>query len=162
MTAPRWLALGIAFALSSAAIAQDKAANKLPDEVVKALEKDDDLEVYSLSGDTTDKDGWHGAKVWGKATAKKDESKALATALAKGVTEGEKGSRCFLPRHGVRAAHGGKVYDLLICFECGWVYVYVDKSDKPMVFLISDGPHKAMDKILTDAKVPLDKPAKDK
>lgn len=161
MNAVRLFAVSLALALTSAAAAQDRA-NKLPEAALTALEKDEGLEVYSLSGDTAEKDGWHGAKVWGKTLVNKDESKKLAAALAKGVTEGDKGSRCFVPRHGVRAVHGGKVYDLLICFECGWVYVYADQSDKPTVLMISDSPHKAMDKLLTDAKIPLDKPAKDK
>ncbi|MBN9122709.1 MAG: hypothetical protein J0I06_26790 [Planctomycetes bacterium] len=73
--------------------------------------------------------------------------------MAKGVTEGDKGARCFVPRHGVRAVHGGKTYDLVICFECGWVYVFVDGSDKPTRLMISETPHKMLDKILTDAKV---------
>lgn len=144
----------------SASPAQDKDANKLPDAVKTALEKAGELEVYSLNGDTSDKEGWHGAKVLGKATVKKDDAAKLASALVKGVSEGDRGARCFIPRHGVRAAYDGKTYDLVICFECGWVYVYADGSDKPKVLMISGSPAAALNKILTDAKVPLAKPDK--
>jgi hypothetical protein len=133
--------------------------NKLPDAVVKALEKAEELEVYSLDGE--DKDGWRGWKVLGKTTVTDaDARKALAAVVVKGVGEGAKGARCFIPRHGLRAAHAGKTYDLVICFECGWVYVYTDSSDKPNVLLISETPRKPLDKALADAKVKLARPGK--
>ena len=156
MALTRWLAVAVVFGFVASAGAEDK--NKLPDAVATALEKAGELEVYSIDGDKPDKDGWHGWKVLGKSTVKKDEAAKLATAVAKGVTEGDKGARCFIPRHGVRAVYDGKTYDLVICFECGWVYVFVDKSDKPTRLMISESPHKLLDKILTDAKVPLAKP----
>ncbi|MBN9010416.1 MAG: hypothetical protein J0H63_09890 [Rhizobiales bacterium] len=137
--------------LAASGFAQDR--NKLPDDVATALKKAGELEVYSLNGDTEEKDGWHGSKVLGKTTVKKGDATKLAETIAKGVTEGDKGARCFVPRHGVRAVHGGKTYDLVICFECGWVYVFVDGSDKPTRLMISETPHKMLDKILTDAKV---------
>ena len=155
MALTRWLAVAVVFALVTFAPAEEK--NQLPDAVATALEKAGKLEVYSLDGDKTDKDGWHGWKQLGKTTVEKEEAAKVATAVKKGVTEGDKGARCFIPRHGVRAVYDGKTYDLVICFECGWVYVYVDKSDKPTVLMISESPHKALDKILTDAKVPLAK-----
>jgi hypothetical protein len=159
MTRVGWCLAAVALAAAFPAVAQ-KDQNKLPEAVAKALEKAGELEVYSLGGETTDPGAWRGSKVLGKTTAKKEDSAKLATALAKGVTEGDKGARCFVPRYGVRAAHGGKTYDLVISFECGWVYVYTDTSDKPQVFLISDSPRKVLDKLLTDAKVPLAKPEK--
>ena len=155
MALTRWVAVAVALALGTCAVAQDK--NKLPDAVATALEKAGELEVYSLAGEAGDKDGWHGVKVLGKTTVTKDDATKLASAVAKGVTEGDKGARCFIPRRGVRAVYDGKTYDLVICFECGWVYVYVDKSDKPTRLMISETPHKFFDKILTDAKVPLAK-----
>jgi hypothetical protein len=156
-----WIVFGVVLVFAGAGGAQ-KDANKLPDAVRTALEKAGELEVYSLNGETKDEDGWHGSKVLGKTTVKKEAATKLAGALAKGVTEGERGARCFIPRHGVRATYNGKTYDLVICFECGWVYVYTDKSDKPLVLMISTSPNNALNKILTDAKVPLTKPEKEK
>ena len=158
MALTRWFAVLVVFAFVASAGAEEK--NQLPDAVATALEKAGKLEVYSLDGEKTDKDGWHGWKVLGKTTVEKEEAVKVAAAVKKGVTEGDKGARCFIPRHGARAVYDGKTYDLVICFECGWVYVYVDKSDKPTVLMISQTPQKLLDKILTDAKVPLAKSEK--
>jgi hypothetical protein len=149
-------------ALAGSSGAEDKKLeNKLPDAVVKALQKADEVVVYSLNGETGEKDGWHGAKDLGNTAVKDaDAKKALGEAMKKGVAEGTAGARCFIPRHGLRAKYDGKTYDLLICFECHWVYVYTDNADKPQVFVIADSPQKALNKILTDAKVPLAKPEK--
>jgi hypothetical protein len=148
--------------LSGTAVADDRPLeNKLPAAVLAALEKGEGLELYSLNGDTDEPGGWHGAKVLGRTTVRAAaDRKALASALKKGVEEGKDGARCFIPRHGVRVAHAGKRYDLLICFECRWPYVYTDGSDKPLVLLTSETPQKALNKLLTDAKVPLAKPGK--
>ena len=132
---------------------QEDANGKLPDAGSHGnLEKPGELEVYSLNGETNEKDGWHGSKVLGKATVKKEDATKLAGTLMKSVTEGDRGARCFIPRHGVRATYDGKTYDLVICFECGWVYIYTDKSDKPKVLMISASASGAADKILTEAK----------
>lgn len=154
--------LGAFALLLGAAVADDRPPeNKLPAPVVAALEKPEELELYSLNGDTDDPGGWHGAKVLGKTTVTAAaDRKALASALKKGVEEGKDGARCFIPRHGVRVSHAGKSYDLLICFECHWLYVYADGSDKPLVLTTSDGPQKVLNKLLGDAKVPLAKPEK--
>ena len=137
-----------------------KPENKLPDTVATALQKADELEVYSLSGKTADKDGWHGYETLGKTTIKGKPQKELAAAVKKGVAEGNKGARCFIPRHGIRVTHSGKTYDLVICFQCGWVYIYTAGSDKPHVLMMTDAPQKALNKILADAKVELAKPEK--
>lgn len=162
MNSVRWCAVVVGLVFVGATQAQDKKAeNELPDAVAKALEKADALEVYSLGGETTETDGWHGAKVLGQTTVKGEKDlKALAAALKKGVTDGDRGARCFIPRYGVRATFDGTTYDLLICFECHWVYVFTGTSDKPLVLMIAEAPQKALNKILTDAKVPLAKPAK--
>jgi hypothetical protein len=157
---------GFALALGSLAPAGLGAAdklpeNKLPDAVAKALEKADEVVVYSLDGKDDVKDGWHGANVLGKATVKDaDAKRALAAVLAKGVAEGLRGGKCYYPRHGLRATHAGKTYDLAICYQCGWVYVYTDASDKPQLFFTTDASQKALNKILTDAKVELAAPDK--
>jgi hypothetical protein len=154
MNSIRWFAAVLVCVAAQTARADD---NKLPDEVVKALKKADELEIYSLGGDRNVKDGWHGATVLGKTTVKKDTGTVVST-VAKGVSEANAIAACFNPRHGIRGVHNGKTYDLLICFECGAVYVYVDGADKPAhSLMISKSPNKLLDKILTDAKVPLAK-----
>ncbi|MBM3980828.1 MAG: hypothetical protein FJ304_11185 [Planctomycetes bacterium] len=167
MRVRRWFAAPLALALLATASAEEKVLeNKLPDAVVKALEKADSVELYSLTGERADKEkdkenSWRGWKSLGKATlSKAADKKAVSTAVTKGVAEADGGARCFVPRHGLRATHGGKTYELVICFECSWVYVYTDGGDKPDVFMTANTPQKALDKFLTDAKVKLPKPDK--
>jgi hypothetical protein len=138
--------------------AQEK--NKLPDPVLKALEKAPQLELYSLADDQKEKGDWHGCKVLGQTTVKGDDAKKVLTALKKGVEDGTSGARCFIPRHGVRVVHDMQTYDLVICFECRWVYVYTGDNDKPLVLVTSEGPQKQLNDLLAAAKVPTAKPEK--
>jgi len=157
MKAMRWCAVACLLAFAGPAPAQDK---KLPDPVATALEKATELEVYSLSEERDEK-GWHGAKVLGSTKVKDAEAlKALVADVKKGVAEGDRGAKCFIPRHGIRITHDGKTHDLVICFECHWVHIYADGSDKRQVMPISDAPAAALNDILTKAKIPLAKPKK--
>ena len=56
--------------------------------------------------------------------------KQLLDALYKGIADSDgNGAKCFDPRHGIRASVDGKTVDLVICFECSWVYVFYDKDE---------------------------------
>jgi len=157
----RWLRLVLVagpWCLAAPALAADGTDNKLPDNVRAALDRADALEVYSLDpSERNAKDGFHGWKVLGKTTLKDQaKRKEVLEALEKGMAESTAGARCFIPRHGVRAAYGGRSVDLVICFECGWVYVYDGDRDGP--HLTTNGkPQPAFDKVLRDANVPLPK-----
>jgi hypothetical protein len=63
-------------------------------------------------------------------------------------------------QHGIRAAAGGKTVDLVICFQCGWAYVYLDKEEKAVELIIGAEQQPVLDKVLTDAKVALTPPPK--
>ncbi len=150
----------VALAAASTSTAVDKKEPRLPTAVATALEKAGELELYSLDGDLKQNGEWHGAKVLGKTTVKGADAKKVATGLAKGVADGDSGAKCFIPRHGVRVTHDKKTYDLVICFECHWVYVYTDADDKPQRFATTGAAEKAINELLTAAKVPLAKPEK--
>jgi hypothetical protein len=47
--------------------------------------------------------------------------------------------------------------DLLICFQCNQVEIFVDGRNAPG-FLIGSSPQPVFDKVLNDAGVPLPKP----
>ena len=61
---------------------------------------------------------------------------------------------CFNPRHGNRATRGTGVFDLVICFECFAISVYVD-GERKSGFLTSDSPQPVFDRVLRDARIPL-------
>ena len=74
---------------------------------------------------------------------------------------GERGHRrsllqsaaCFNPRHGIRATHDGKTVDLVICFECFSLQVFL--GDTKAGALTTDSPPPTFDRVLRKAKVPL-------
>jgi hypothetical protein len=145
--------------LSTAARPADRS---LPDQAKTILEKASESDVYSLEPlEKVDKaKALHGWKVLGKTTVKKAAArKALLTALTKGIAEpGRGGAKCFDPRHAIHATYEGKSVDLVICFECGWVYVYLDGNDKTSAELEVNGrTQPVFDKLLRAASIPLAK-----
>lgn len=137
--------------------------NRIPTVVERLLDKAETFEVYSLDpGQKMDKEGFHGWKVLGK-TEIKDEAKRkrLGDAL-RVAAEDNFGmvAACFIPRHGIRLKGGGKTVDLVICFQCLSVQVFVDdKQEKG--FLTTGEPQAAFDTILKAAGIKLPKPAKE-
>src|SRR5262249_35300364 len=118
-------------------------------------------ELYSLDPSRLTeppKDGFHGWKVLGKTTVKDaDTRKTLLAALEKGAKDNDgKVAGCFNPRHGIRVKAGDKTIDLVICFECFSASVFTG-DEKSGSFLTTGSPQPALDKVLTDAKVPLPK-----
>jgi hypothetical protein len=144
--------------------------NRIPDVVERQLDKADGFELYSLEpGQQLDKDGkviepkdgFHGYRVLGKTEVKLDDRKKLADALRLGVEDNSGAvAGCFIPRHGVRLTDDKKTVELVICFQCLSVQVFVDgkKSDG---FLVTHEPQAAFDAVLKAAGVKLPKPAKE-
>ncbi len=134
-------------------------AARLPDKARAVLDKAESFEVWSLDAERekdANKESFHGWKVLGKTAVTGDARKELLDALNKGLAENATGARCFVPRHGLRAVHDGVTVDLVICFECSWVHVYIDKAAMPDAKLaIGKTPAPAFDKVLKDAGVKL-------
>src|SRR4029077_12522393 len=63
-------------------------------------------------------------------------------------------SACFVPRHGLRISAEDKTIDLVICFECKQIKIYID-AECVWIAKTSRTPEKLMDDVLTAAKVPL-------
>jgi hypothetical protein len=144
------------------AAAEEPKANKLPDKAKAILDKAKQFELLSLDPDSDGqaKDGFHGWKVLGK-TALKDPKvrKQVLDSLYDGIAKSKGvGAKCFDPRHGIRATVDGKTVDLVICFECGWVYVYEDGKRQDAA-VTTPKPQATLDKVLKDAGVALPKPA---
>lgn len=140
---PIWLALlGTALA-------------RAPKGVSETFGKATEFELYSLDPSKESKEGFHGWTILGKTSIKGELAQKVRAAIEKGVSEntGTKGG-CFNPRHGIRIVREKKVYDMVICFQCQQIYVY--EGDKDIDFaLTSDSPAELLNKVLTDAKVPL-------
>jgi hypothetical protein len=136
-------------------------ASALPPETRKLLDKAEAIELLSLEPKPLPagkrKQSFHNYKVLGKVslTKKADREKVLK-ALYKGIDD-NKGlvAACFKPRHGILAEVGGKKIELVICYECLAMTVFVDGNFSRA--LTDRGPVKVFNKVLTDAKVPLPK-----
>lgn len=136
------------------------SGNDLPKTVREAFEKAGEFELYSLDpdrgeGDQKGPDAFHGWAVLGKTTVKGDRVAVVRDAVEKGRKESDGSvAGCFLPRHGLRFTHEKKTYDLVLCFECLSVQVF--EGDTALRgFLTSSSPLKTLNKVLSDAKVPL-------
>ena len=62
---------------------------------------------------------------------------------------------CFEPRHGIRVTNGTQSYDLLICFECQYIYSYSGEQGLGVTGLT--GSQAPLDDILRAANIPLPK-----
>ncbi len=136
----------------------------LPEKAKAILDQASSIELYSLDPIESEKSppkdgGLHGWKVLGKTTAEGNLKQEMLTAVTTAIGQKATGARCFWPRHAIRAVHEGKTVDLVICYECSWVYVFFDKDQKPTI-LTTSSAQEALDKVLRAAKVPLPAPAK--
>lgn len=151
----RLVAPFLAVLFTSAADAQ----MKLPDAVQEALKKAEKIQLLSLDPAHADKgpvkDGFHGWKVLGQTDLAEADRKKVAEALIKGVPDEKGGARCFIPRHGIRAQMAKESLDLVICFECSWIYIF--SGDKRETVTVRPDVQPTLDAILKAAKVPLPK-----
>lgn len=134
--------------------------NRLPRKVRSILNSADKVELFAISPRKGDADGAkpkdciQGWKILGTATvSKKDEKQALVEAIDKAIAESGvlDAGRCFRPRHALRASHDGKVVELVICFECTQIHVYLDGEFEKFC-ATKRTPEKEMNRILNDAK----------
>jgi hypothetical protein len=142
----------------------DPSSETLPKEARTILKKAPTVVLYSLDPAAEEQKGEQaqrhfGWKVLGKTTLKRSDEAGLdlLRALDRAIGKG-RGAKCFDPRHAIHAEYDGKKLDLVICFACNWVYVYLDqKDDEPPQVLIDASAEPVFDRILRDAKIPLAK-----
>jgi hypothetical protein len=144
--------------------------NRIPEAAERLFDKAETFELFSLDpepkhgkdGNVVDeKEDFHGWRVLGKTEVKKEaERKRLADALRLGAEDNFGiAAGCFNPRHGLRLKGGGKSVDLVICFECLQVEVFVN-GESSKGFLTSGDPQKEFDAALKAAGINLPKRAK--
>jgi hypothetical protein len=73
--------------------------------------------------------------------------------LQQHVEAGGGGALCFDPHHAIRLIVGHTIHDIVICYECGHVYIY--STGIPVRRTSISGDVAYLDEILTAAKVPL-------
>jgi hypothetical protein len=156
--------LAVVCLLAIAAIFWDARASDdsaLPPDVAKALHSATKVELYSLEpwfDESAKESKWHDYVLLGHTTLSGDKAK-LAVKEFESTIKGPNVSACFDPRHGLRVESAGHVYDLLLCYECNGLAIYVD--DKYLKKYGAMGSPKVLNKLLSDAKVPLSQSASD-
>ena len=124
---------------------------------VAILDEAERIDLYSLEP-VPEKKPENTLRGWGiLGKVRLDDVKArnqVLTALKENVGRGT-GAACFWPRHALRASLQGKTVDVLICFECGWVYVYDEDREERTVVTIDRAARPVFDKILKAAGVAL-------
>jgi hypothetical protein len=139
-----------------------KKNDKLPDFLIPLAEADK-VTLYSIDG--TDKRGvknppkpteeFQGHPILGKLELKDANTrKEVVQALLKGTQNNTHGfARCFWPRHAFRAEKANKVTDYVICFQCNWIKVFVDKDVKDIV--TNKEPQETLNRLLKQANIPI-------
>lgn len=129
---------------------------QLPRYVQVLLDTATEVTLYSLEPRPGEDNAFHGWNVLGQTTVKESAArKRLLSELRESIGEPWRGVKCFDPRHALSGTLDGKTIDLVICFHCGWVHVFVDGKKKDE---IETDPiaQLALDEILRKAKVPLE------
>lgn len=154
--------------------ADDGKDNRLPAAAAKILDRAERLEVLSVDPTTRNRpemvslDGkpvppppdlredFHGFSVIGKTTVSGYLSRRnLIAAVKQGIADSDGSvAACFIPRHGLRAVADGKTVDLVICYECHSIRVYINDEQAGGV-LTAATSRTALDKTLTAAGVAL-------
>lgn len=149
----------VVLVLAVTVIAAEKEANEVPDAARAILDKAETIELVSIlphEERDPNKETFRKYPVLGKTPIKDGEvRKRVVGALVKGAADNKEGqAKCFDPRHAIRATHDGKTVELVICFACNYAQVYVE-GKAVRGFSPSKMPEAVLDKVLTDAKVPL-------
>lgn len=164
MSFARRLQVGLLFALLVAgAVWWLMTSNPLPRTAMAILQNADSIELYSLEpepmeGEKPEKT-LHDRAVLGKVAIDDagDRAKVVA-ALKQGIGHG-RGAKCFEPRHAIRASRAGKTVDVLICYECGWIYIYYDdQKAESKRELTDESSRQEFERLLGAGGVPLSKP----
>jgi hypothetical protein len=148
----RLLIFAALLALSGASM----AAESLPPDVLASFRSPTRVMLYSLDPRSRQEGtGFHDFRIVG-FTAVEDAAvrQRLAATLQQHVQAGGgAGALCFNPHHGIRLIAGHTIHDILICYECGHVYIHSPGLGVRRVGVAGNMSY--LDDVLTAAKVPL-------
>jgi hypothetical protein len=133
--------------------------NALPGEAGTILARAGEVEVLSLEpgrfSPRGPEEAFHGFRVLGRTTVTGKARRQVVRAIEEGIANSDGSvASCFNPRHAVRATYEGRTVELVLCFECKSLRIYLDGQLQPGP-LTSASPQAVLDRILTEAGVPL-------
>jgi len=133
----------------------------LPKAAISILDESERTVLWSLAPILLEggekEETFHGWKVLGKTVlADKEARQKVLEALDAGTKDASGSAFCFDPRHAIRASSRGKTVDLVICFECWRIKVYLNGRATGHDVAISDASRPVFNQVLREAKIPLD------
>jgi hypothetical protein len=136
------------WALSSVA-----GAEPVPRSLLAALSQSERFELFALLPERSEKSvtaGFHGWPILAQSlVADRETQNILTQALKAGAESSFSFRSCFEPRHGVRLLFQGKTVDLVICFKCETVEVYLDDR-RVKGFSTTNSPEATFDRVVAD------------
>ena len=138
----------------------------LPQFVHQGLSESDQMILYSLDPENrTDnlekRPLFQGYPILGEFQVVSADDRRIIAQTVEGSVSAWDGSymMCFEPRHGIRITKGSQRFELLVCFECQHIYVYVgDQKDIRHSTGLTGSPS-SLNRILRAAKILLPKQA---
>ena len=141
----------------------DFGALDVPEAVSTALKGDCEVELYSLNPERLDvapESSFHGWEVLGSAKLDDDEAREIVEGFKSGLASApDYVAGCYNPRHGLRISGREEVVDLVICFQCVQIYVYVGE-ERIANLSTSASPRQLFDKIVAEHRLPMPGPVK--
>lgn len=134
--------------------------NKLPQDAADALHSSKKIILYSLepwTSPTKNDNTLERFKVLGQITLTDKQAAAAITAFESAILKNRRNAIvfCFDPRHAIRVDFNGHTYEFLLCYACGYLYVYCD--GKIIAQLDAGGSPKVLNGLLKAANIPLSK-----
>ena len=90
-----------------------------------------------------------GADILAQAILKKNIAMKALALLHNPKSYGGEPMRCFIPRHGFRFSSSSAQVDILICFECYWIYFF--HGPKKVIASLNDGSRSALEHVFDEA-----------
>lgn len=154
-----FFAVCVAISLAGSGTAGQAGELDVPAPVLEALRGAERYELLSLDPayyEEVPDDNFHGWRVLGRASIVDVEARnGLNDALRSGAQESDgSAAMCFHPRHGIHLTRADQVTDLVICFECNQVKVFVDAQSSEGFFTTSS-PHEVFDNALKEVGLPV-------
>ena len=136
--------------------------NKIPEAVTQALRTPGKIVLYSLEPvehPLADDRAFHGFKVVGQVDLDPKESvKAVASFQPTIAAWGGQFPREVInPRHGLRVKSSGRMFDLVLCQECGQLLIF--EGEQELAYLHAEGSSQVLDDLLKAANAFVANPA---
>lgn len=159
-TTSRFLALfALAFVVWIKWPQNSNTTRKIPDSIHEAI-RHADIEFLSLSPkehpDNPHAEQFRGFEILGSMKVPNRSTRiAMINALDNAVGKNElTDARCFWPRHGIRCSHNGDQIELIVCFECAPLIIYVN-DELILKTEVGISPKALYDQILLSKKLPI-------